>query len=472
MSGRRGPEHRPPLHRQERDGLARRHSGAVAAKPGGAAEAERPAQRPEPVSARRLALDVLDATLGPHHRAFDEAFDGHPKLERLALRDRAFARLLVTTVLRRLGQLDRAVGPHLRFKPRQLTVRNMLRLGAVQLLFLNTPAHAAVGETVRLAAGRLPKQASLLNAVLRKVAAEGRAAIAGQDAARLNTPGWLWESWSAAYGEARARAIAEAHLVEPPLDLSVVADAPRWAEALGAEILPTGTLRRRAGGLIEALPGYAEGAWWVQDAAAALPALMLGEVRGKRVLDLCAAPGGKTAQLGAAGAVVTAVERSPKRAEFLARNLARLGMEAEIVVADAAEWRPAEPFELVLLDAPCSATGTIRRHPDVAWAKSPADIRHLAEVQDRLLAATRALVRPGGRLVYAACSLQPEEGEARVRALVEAGGFDRLPIGRGELRGLEAEIDELGQVRTFPFHLAATGGLDGFFIARLRRTAD
>jgi 16S rRNA (cytosine967-C5)-methyltransferase len=472
MTERRGPEHRPPLHRQERDGLARRHPAAAKVKADRAAEPERPKHRQEPASARRLALDVLDATLGPHRRAFDEAFDGHPRLERLALRDRAFARLLVTTVLRRLGQTDRIVTPHLRFRPKQLTVLNMLRLGAAQLLFLNTPPHAAVSETVRLAAGRLPKQAALLNAVLRKVASEGRAALAGQDAAKLDTPTWLWESWAAAYGEARARAIAEAHLVEPPLDLSVVADHERWAEALGAEILPTGTLRRRAGGLIEALPGYAEGAWWVQDAAAALPALMLGAVKGKRVLDLCAAPGGKTAQLCAAGAHVTAVERSPKRAEFLARNLARLAMQVEIVVADAGEWRPDAPYELVLLDAPCSATGTIRRHPDIPWSKSPADIRHLAEVQDRLLAATRALVRPGGRLVYAACSLQVEEGEARIAALLEAGGFTRLPIAKSELKGLEAEIDADGQARTFPFQLAATGGLDGFFIARLARTAD
>jgi 16S rRNA (cytosine967-C5)-methyltransferase len=471
MSERRGPEHRPPLHRQERDGLARRHSAVAKARPE-AEGGEPPKHRPEPASARRLALDVLDATLGPHHRAFDEAFDGHPRLERLAVRDRAFARLLVTTVLRRLGQLDRIVTPHLRFRPKQPTVLNMLRLGAAQLLFLNTPPHAAVAETVRLAAGRLPKQAALLNAVLRKIASEGREVLAGQDAPRLNTPTWLWDSWVAAYGEARARAIAEAHLTEPPLDLSVVADPERWAEALGAELLPTGTLRRRAGGQIEALPGYAEGAWWVQDAAAALPALMLGAVKGRRVLDLCAAPGGKTAQLCAAGAVVTAVERSPKRAEFLARNLARLGMAAEIVVADAAEWRPAEPFELVLLDAPCSATGTIRRHPDVARSKSPADIHHLAEVQDRLLAASRAMLRPGGRLVYAACSLQPDEGEARIAALIAAGGFGRQPILRSELKGLEAEIDAEGQVRTFPFQLAATGGLDGFFIARLARNTD
>jgi 16S rRNA (cytosine967-C5)-methyltransferase len=473
MTERRGPDHRPPVHRPERDGLARRRAGpAPPAKPSKGGEGAAAPRRPEPTSARRIALDVLDATLGSQHRAFDEAFDGDPRLGRLAVRDRAFARLLVTTVLRRLGQIDRIVTPHLRFRPKELTVLNMLRLGAAQLLFLSTPPHAAVGESVRLAAGRFPKQAALLNAVLRRVAVEGRAALAEQDAARLNTPKWLWEAWSAAFGEARARAIAEAHAAEPPLDISVVAEPQRWAEALGAEVLPTGTLRRRAGGLVETLPGYEEGAWWVQDAAAALPALLLGAVRGRRVLDLCAAPGGKTAQLCAMGAVVTAVERSPRRAEFLARNLGRLAMTPEIVVADAIDWRPAEPFEHVLLDAPCSATGTIRRHPDIPWAKSPADVRRLAEVQDRLLAAARDLVRPGGQLIYAVCSLQPEEGEARITALLEAGGFTRLPVVRDELHGLEAEIDAEGQVRTFPFHLAAIGGLDGFLIARLRRTAD
>ena len=450
--------------RPERDGLARRRPGVAAP-----AESEPAARRPSPANARRIALDVLDATLGPTHRAFDEAFEGHPRLARLAVRDRAFARLLVTTVLRRLGQIDRVVSRLLRFRPKEIPVENMLRLGAAQLLFLHTPAHAAVGETVRLAAGRFPKQAPLLNAVLRKLASEGAAAIEAQDAAKLNTPKWLWESWSAAHGEDAARAIATAHLGEPPLDLAVVADAERWAGELGAEILPGGTLRRRAGGLVDALPGYDEGAWWVQDVAAGLPARLLGAVKGKRVLDLCAAPGGKTAQLCAAGAEVTAVERSPKRAEMLGLNLGRLGMTADIVVADALEWQPAEPFDLVLLDAPCTATGTIRRHPDIPWIKSPEDVSRLTAVQERLLGAALGLTGPGGTIVYAVCSLQPEEGEQRVAALLAEGGVEPLPVRRAELGGLEARIDASGQVRTLPCDLAASGGLDGFFIARLRR---
>jgi 16S rRNA (cytosine967-C5)-methyltransferase len=447
--------------RPERDGLARRREAAVAAAP--------PARRPQGPSARRVALDVLDLTLGPQRRPFDEAFEAHPALERLAQRDRAFARLLIATTLRRLGQIDRLLAPLLRYRPKEQTVENLLRLGAAQLLFLGTPAHAAVGETVRLAAQRFARQVPLLNAVLRKLAVQGLAALEGQDEARLNTPRWLWDAWSEAYGEEAARAIATAHLHEPPLDIRPLRDAEHWARELGAEALPLGMLRRRAGGLIESLPGFEEGAWWVQDVAAALPVVLMGAVAGRRVADLCAAPGGKTAQLCAAGAEVTAVERSPKRAAILAGNLARLGFAPAIVTADLLEWQPGEPFDAVLLDAPCTATGTIRRHPDVPWRKSPDDVRRLAEVQARLLARAAALVRPGGLLVYAVCSLQPEEGERIVAGAVAEGRLVRVPIRRSELQGLEAAIDADGQVRTFPSALADSGGLDGFFIARLRR---
>lgn len=456
----RAPERRTP----GRDGAANRRTGPE--QPAAPAKTARPAGP----NARRVALDVLDRVLGAEHRPFDETFLGHPQLERLAVRDRAFARLLVTTVLRRLGQIDHTALPLLRFRPKELTVTNLLRLGAAQLLFLSTPPHAAVAETVRLAAGGFRREMPMLNAVLRRLAAEGRALLEGQDAARLNTPKWLWDSWAAAYGEARARAIALQHQVEPPLDLSVRRDAERWAETLGAEILPTGTLRRRAGGLVDALPGYDEGAWWVQDAAAALPAMLLGKVEGRRVLDIGAAPGGKTAQLAALGGIVTAVERSPRRAEFLVRNLGRLSLDAEIVVADAGEWRPAAPFAAILLDAPCTATGTIRRHPDVPWAKSPADVTRLAEVQAKLLAAAVDFLEPGGTLVYAVCSLQPEEGPQRIAALLAADPrVARDPIRVEELRGLPVGLTEAGEVRTLPDELAASGGIDGFFIARLRR---
>ncbi len=348
-------------------------------------------------------------------------------------------------------------------------MRNLLRLGAVQLLFLHTPAHAAVGETVALASGRESFARGLANAVLRRVAREGEALIEAQDAARLDVPDWLWQSWSAAYGEDPARAIALAHLIEPPLDLSVKDRPEVWAGRLDAEHLYGNTLRRPAGGAVEDLPGYADGAWWVQDAAAALPARLLPEVAGQVVIDLCAAPGGKTAQLAAAGARVIALEASARRALRLSANLRRLRLGAEVVVADARDWRPAQPACRVLLDAPCTATGTIRRHPDIAWHKTPADVVRLAQLQRQLLAAAAEMLAPGGALVYASCSLQPEEGAGLIEAALADGlALERWPIAPEELSGLAVERTPAGEVRTLPCHLAEKGGLDGFFIARLR----
>ena len=239
-----------------------------------------------PASARLVALDVLDRVLG-EARPLEDSFAGHPALALLDPRDRAFARLLVATALRRLGQIDAALDRFMRARPKAVRVHNLLRLGAAQLLFLDTPAHAAVAETVALATGPHGYAKGLVNAVLRRVAREGTDGLPRQDAARLNTPDWLWESWSAAYGEAVARAVAEAHLAEPPLDLTVKADPEDWAARLGGERLYGNTVRRPAGGAIEDLPGYAEGAWWIQDAAAALPARLLGDVRG-RTRSICA----------------------------------------------------------------------------------------------------------------------------------------------------------------------------------------
>jgi 16S rRNA (cytosine967-C5)-methyltransferase len=424
---------------------------------------------PRPASARLIALDVLDRVLG-EKRPLDDTFGGHPVLPRLDGRDRAFARLLVTTALRRLGQIDALLDGVMRTRPKAIRVRNLLRLGVAQLLFLDTPAHAAVGETVALAAGPQSYAAGLINAVLRRVAREGKERLAEQDPPRLNVPDWLWRSWTTAYGEHVARTIAEAHLIEPPLDLSVKSDPAGWAARLGADHLYGNTVRRPAGGAIEELPGYAAGAWWVQDAAAALPARLLGDVGGRAVVDLCAAPGGKTAQLAAAGARVIAVELSDRRAERLRANLKRLGLQAQIEVADALAWRPPEPVAFVLLDAPCTATGTIRRHPDIPWHKTPADVSRMAELQGQLLEAAVAMLAPGGILVYASCSLQPEEGPQGIARALDAGlAAERLPVEAGELDALSVGITGEGDVRTLPCHLPQRGGLDGFFIARLRR---
>lgn len=414
------------------------------------------------LAAHRVLTDVLE-----RRRPLDDVLAGNADIRRLASRDRAFARLLVATALRRLGQIDAAI---LSFLERPLPPANAdalmaLRLGAAQLLFLGTPAHAAVSTTVEIV-HHDPRRRGLVNAVLRRIAAQAESLLAGQDAARMNTPDWLWRSWTAAYGEDRTRAIAEAHLIEAPLDLTVKAAPDDWARRLEAEILPCGSLRRPAGGAVESLPGFEDGAWWVQDAAAALPARLVGDVRGRRVIDLCAAPGGKTAQLAALGARVIAVDRSGPRLERLRQNLARLKLVADTVADDATAWAPPEPADAVLLDAPCTATGTIRRHPDIPHLKTAADQDKLAALQDRLLARAVTMLKPGGTLVYCTCSLQPAEGEARIAEFLAGGApLARAPIAAAELGIPAACITAAGEVRTTPAE-----GFDGFYIGRFRRS--
>ena len=424
----------------------------------------------QPANARDVALDLIAAVLR-RKRPLDEAIEDNPAMHRLSGRDRAFARLLVATVLRRLGQLDALIAGCLNtpLAPRAAVVQDILRLGAAQLMFLRTPPHAAVATSVDLAHGRgLLSHKGLVNAVLRRLAIEGAERVAAQDAARLNTPDWLWHSWGRAYGEETARAIANAHLKEAPLDLTLRDAGAAWCEKLDGILLPTGTLRRAAGGSVMLLPGYAEGAWWVQDAAAALPARLFGDLAGRRVVDLCAAPGGKTAQLAIQGAHVTAVDRSTRRLERLVANLDRLGLPVEAVAADAAAWRPPEPVDAVLLDAPCTTTGAIRRHPDVPHLKVPEDVVRLSAVQETLLHAALAMLRPGGTLVYCTCSLEPEEGPQRIAALLREGApLSRRAIDPAEIGGNPEWITREGDLRTLPCHLAEHDGVDGFFCARL-----
>ncbi|MGH7089629.1 MAG: RsmB/NOP family class I SAM-dependent RNA methyltransferase [Stellaceae bacterium] len=425
-----------------------------------------------PPTARSVAIDLLGAVLR-RKRPLDDAIEENGEMAGLPARDRAFARLLVAMVLRRLGQIDALIAHCLNtpLPPRAAMVHDMLRLGIAQLLFLRTPPHAAVATSVDLAEVRgFISHKGLVNAVLRRLSQEGVGLAAEQDAARLNTPHWLWRAWSDAYGEATARQIALAHLKEAPLDLTVREKPEHWEQMLEAVRLPTGTLRRSAGGAIISLPGYADGAWWVQDAAAAIPATLLGDVSGRPVFDLCAAPGGKTSQLAAAGARVTAIDRSPRRVERLNQNLARLSLKAECLVADAVQWRPPEPAEFVLLDAPCTATGAIRRHPDVPHLKTADDVARLAAVQERLLAAAVGMLRPGGMLVYCTCSLEPQEGVQQVTRLLGRGApVARRPIEPHEIGGLAECITKDGDLRTLPCHLAEVDGLDGFYAARLVR---
>lgn len=423
------------------------------------------------ITTRAAAFDLLREVLRKA-APLDDALERHAVLPTLEGRDRAFVRLLVATVLRRLGQIDALIAAALD-KPDAVkaAVQDVLRLGTAQLLFLGTPPHAAVDTAVELAAARgAEPYKGLINAVLRRLAREGAALVAQQDAGRLNTPDWLWLSWRQTYGTARTRAIVEAHLEEAPLDLTVKDDPAGWVERLGATLLPTGSLRRPAGGSVAELPGFAEGAWWVQDMAAALPARLLGDIAGRTVYDLCAAPGGKTAQLAAAGARVVALDRSAKRLERVTENLARLGLTAETHAADAATWTPEEPADAVLLDAPCTATGAIRRHPDVQRLKAPEDVTALARAQGRLLAHAVDLVKPGGTLVYCTCSLQPEEGEAQIdRLLTREPRVQRAPITAAEVGGLEVLVNGRGEIRSLPGMLPELGGIDGFFVARLLR---
>jgi 16S rRNA (cytosine967-C5)-methyltransferase len=428
------------------------------------------------LASRNAVLDILGSVLD-RYRPLDEAVEAALGKSDMEARDRAFARLLATTTIRRLGQIDDALGRMVDSKLplRPAAMMNLLRLGAAQLMFLDTPPHAAVATAVDLAqAVGLGRGKGLANAVLRRLSREAADILGDQDAARLNMPDWLWKRWVSAYGEDAVRAIAAQHMAEPPLDLTLKngQDPTAWAGTLDATVLPTGTLRRPVGGRIEDLPGFAEGAWWVQDAAASLPVRLLGDVAGKTVFDLCAAPGGKTAQLAAAGAHVTAIDRSGGRLAILNRNLERLGLRATVTVADALIWKPADGVlaDAILLDAPCTATGTARRHPDVPLSKTPQDLMQLTRLQGELLDRAARLVQPGGLIVYCTCSLEPEEGERQIaRLLAENKDLTRRPIRADEIGGLQESITSAGDLRTLPSHLAEQGGMDGFFAARLER---
>ena len=420
---------------------------------------------------RDFAFDILNATL-QLRQPFDEAFEQHKRNTKLKPRDRGFAFNLVITTLRHLGQIDDVLKQCLdkSLPPKAKFARTILRLGICQLLFLETPAHAAVSTSVDLAERQNQgPYKKLINAVLRRVDREACKLTSGQDATTLNTPDWLWQSWCQAYGEDAARQIAAAHLKAPELDLTVIADAASWAQKLDGRLLPTGSIRLPVSTRVQELTGYENGAWWVQDTAASLPARLFGkDLVGQKIADICAAPGGKTAQLLAAGAEVIALDRSDKRLQTLKENLNRLSLTAETICVDAVSWRPEELLDGVLLDAPCSATGTIRRHPDVAYLKRPEDISHAGQAQFRLLNAAAEMVRPGGQIIFTTCSLQPQEGPDVIHSfLADHEKWRRQPIEASEVSNCVEFITEAGDLRTLPCHLANLGYMDGFFAARL-----
>jgi 16S rRNA (cytosine967-C5)-methyltransferase len=432
------------------------------------------------LAARRIAADILDGVLHKH-RTLDDQLDGaaaHPGLKTLPDRDRALMRRLVATILRRLGTLGHVLSRLLdRGIPTDAPrAQSALLIGAAQILWMDVPDHAAVDLSVRLVQSdrRAAKYAGLVNAVLRRCAREGQPLIDEVKSQTLDVPPWLLARWITHYGETAARDIALAISHEPSLDITAKSDAAQWATRLHGETLPTGTVRTLLQGSVTMLPGFAEGQWWVQDAAAALPARLFGDVAGKSIADLCAAPGGKTAQLALAGAHVTAVDRSPGRMARLRDNFTRLALPTEAVVADALEWPGGNQglFDGILVDAPCTATGTIRRHPDVAWLRQEADIAALVSLQKRLLQKSVTLLKPGGTLIYCTCSLEPEEGEQAISALLATeSALRRVPIEAGEVAGLTEILTAEGDLRTLPSHLPhqdpRLGGLDGFYAARL-----
>lgn len=378
-------------------------------------------------------------------------------LDALGGSDRGLVFQLVMSVLRYHSSCAVLLQPYLRepIRENRLDITLCFHLGIVQLMILESPAHAVVDTSVELAKKLHAPLSGLVNAVLKKISQQAKPEWQKLNHPRLNTPDWLWESWEAAYGAAEAQAIATAHLQEAPTDITLkeCSDWTPTCAGMTIERLAPHSLRLCNAPAIPALEGFDEGRWWVQDYAASLPVTMMGDMKGKDVLDICAAPGGKTAQLASLGAKVTALDISENRLKRLRENLDRLQLSAEVVVADVMKWQPAQTYQHILLDAPCSATGTLRRHPEIALLRTPQDVARLVATQHKMLRHVWEWLAPQGSLTYVTCSLQPEEGEWQIDAF---------------LKEVNAEI--MGKpLRTLPSHLAAKGGMDGFYAVRLKK---
>lgn len=416
------------------------------------------------LAAGRLLNLVLDKK-----RTLDDALAADDAYNNLDGSDRAFARAIASSALRHLGWIDRGVAPFLS-RPLSATgaeIRALIRAGAAQIWFMDVPHHAAVSETVEAARLWSPARSGggFLNAALRRV-------TESESPAHTISPLVLWPDWLAgrlgsAYGREVAEALALAQLEEPSLNLSPKGDGAHVAEATGGTLLPDGAIDIISGA-VETLPGYAAGEWWVQDAAARIPAHLLAPQPGERILDLCAAPGGKTLQLAAAGAEVTALDRSRPRLERLKENLTRTGLHADVIIADGETWAPPALFPKILLDAPCSALGTLRRHPESAWIKTQDDVARFPGVQARLLAAAAGMLEPGGSLVYCVCTPLPAEGVDIVEGAIAKGILARAPVKAEEIPGFEDALTPAGDVLTLPMKGRK---YDAFYIARLTKPA-
>ncbi|NNE80440.1 MAG: methyltransferase domain-containing protein [Silicimonas sp.] len=377
--------------------------------------------------------------------------------------DRARVGRLATSALRWSGRSDRLLGPHLRLKPED-RVLNALRLAIFEIFVDGAPDHAAVDGAVSLTSR---SKMGLVNGVLRNVLRKGT----NWDELPLpGLPKWLRKRFSKDWGKEAVAEMEAVYAANPPLDLTLknAEDAAAWAKTLDADLRPDGGLRLKTFGQVSQLPGYSDGAWWVQDAGASVAARLLHPAPGERVLDLCAAPGGKALQLAAAGAEVTALDVSKDRMKRVAENSARTGLAAELITADALEWTPPAPFGAILLDAPCSASGTLRRHPDLAHARDGSGIDALVDLQAKLLDRAVDWLAPDGRLVYCTCSLFPEEGENQIGAALAR--HPHLSLSRPEAPWIDPKwCATEGGLRLRPDHWAEIGGIDGFFVAMLEK---
>ena len=425
------------------------------------------------IAARRGAVSLLHSVVMERRMLSDVVDDPDGPLAKLVPADRARAQSLATLVLRHMPRLDAVLDGFLKKSP-PLKARNALRVCAAEILLDDIPSHAAVNAAVQIlrSSRKTAHLSGLVNAVGRKLAGEGAALLAMQ--AQPGLPKSLRGAVVKSFGEEVTRAIEAAHMQRPPVDLTLrtPADANRWAGVLQAKLLPTGSLRLVQPGQISAMAGYEEGAWWVQDAAAALPARLLGDIKGHRVLDLCAAPGGKTMQLAAAGAEVVALDVSRERMQRVHQNLKRTRLNAELVVADALEWQPDQPFDAILLDAPCSATGTIRRHPDLPYVRPEMDLQPVLELQQNLLCRAFGWLKPGGRLVYSTCSLIPAEGERQIERFKARETAARILEFQPKDFGCAADWrSPPGGLRTRPDYWPELGGMDGFYMAVMARAS-
>lgn len=471
----------PQSHRAERPLVVKPAEPARKRHP---SSKDRPHPAPASVpglAARKAAVRLLGAVIDAR-TPLDGLTDnehGHPHYMALDMRDRALVRAMLGAALRHRTTITALLAKRLQ-KPlpaNATALAHILHIAAAQILFLDVPDSAAVDLAVTHAKSdpRTQRFAGLVNAVLRALTRAKEQELGTALAATDDAPDWFAARLAQAYGIGEARAILAAHRLETPFDLTVKAEPQMWAERLGGIVLPTGTVRiERLDSAVTELPGFEDGEWWVQDAAAALPARLMGDIAGRKVADLCAAPGGKTAQLILADADVTAVDASQSRLKRLARNLERLGLKATVVHSDLMDFAPPELFDAVLLDAPCSSTGTVRRHPDVPWTKTPEDIARLAALQRRLLDRAFTLIRPGGIVLFSNCSLDPLEGEELVAGfLADTPGAELDPVSPQEIPGIAGFVTAEGMLRTTPAGLdmgsPALSGLDGFFAARLKK---